>query len=197
MKYIANNKTEQAIIYDESQVTEAEAREIIGSDYPARDGSKWEEFNILGYGKTRKAYQIVDFEGAAEEDPEEEDWIDPIWYCYQYREGEINYDEGSWNLEKAIEDARKGSVDMTVWHVGLRESIEYDKTELEPLYHHEIESYDELLEFIGQRKDDKKAHYYFGFMECFNGEFYAIEDLKKDADPSWFDDDSPVDVYEW
>lgn len=194
MKYIANNHTAEAIIYDESQVTEAEAREIIESDYPVRDASKWEEFNILLHGK---AYQIVDFIGPAEEDPEEEDWIDLIWYCYQYRENEIDYDEGSWDLDEAIEDARRGSVDMTVWHVGLEENYCYDKTELEPLYHYEIGSYKDLLEFIEKRKGDAWKHYYYGDMCTFNGRFYAIEDLARDAGPEWFDDGSTVDVYEW
>ena len=198
MKYIANNRTEQAIIYDESQMAEAEAREIIESDYPVRDASKWEEFNILNHGK---AYQIVDFAGAAKEDPEEEDWIDPIWYCYQYREGETNYDEGSWSLDEAIEDAREHAIKMSVWHVGLEENYCYDKTPVEPLYHYEIESYEEFLNFIEDRKDDKKAHYFAGDMDCFNDELETIEDIRRGVEQyegcaSW-PGECYGPIYEW
>lgn len=77
------------------------------------------------------------------------------------------------------------------------ESYCYDKTELEPIYHYEIESYADLLEFVEKRESDAWEHYYYGCMDCFNGDLFTIEDLARDADPSWFDDGSTVDVYEW
>ena len=125
MRYIPNNDRHTAIFYKENELTEKEAQAIIGSDWSSRDGSEWDEFNIIPAGK---AYQIVDYDGEPEEDDE---WysIDPIWYCYQYREGEINYDEGSWEAAAAIKEARLYSVDKKVQAIGLRENYccrEYD-----------------------------------------------------------------------
>lgn len=47
-------------------------------------------------------------------------------------------------------------------------------------------NYEELMEWLEARKDDKEERYYYGDIECMNGELYTIEDIKHDAEPEWF-----------
>lgn len=47
-------------------------------------------------------------------------------------------------------------------------------------------NYEELMEWLEARKDDKEERYYYGDIECLNGELYTIEDIKHDAEPEWF-----------
>lgn len=58
-------------------------------------------------------------------------------------------------------------------------------------------SYEELMEWLESRKDDKEERYYYGDIECLNGELYTIEDIKHDAEPSWFEDGGVSTVYEF
>ncbi len=51
--------------------------------------------------------------------------------------------------------------------------------EIPPVCEHTIESYEEFLEFVEKRKDDKKEHYFAGDMDCFNNEFETIEDIRR------------------
>ena len=195
MRYIPNNNTEEAIFYNEEKLTEKDAQLIIGCDWESRDASYWDEFNIVS---ADKAYQIVKFAGAAEEDDYEED-IDPIWYCYQYRKGEINYDAGSWDLEEAVKEAKTSSVDFYVQAVGLRENYYYEKYDVlgNPEFEHEFESMKELEEFFEMRESDKEAHYYFGDIDSFDRELYTITDIKKNMEAEWFYNEHAVTVYEW
>ena len=48
-------------------------------------------------------------------------------------------------------------------------------------------TYEELMEWLESRKDDKEERYYYGDIECMNGELYTIEDIKHDAEPAWFE----------
>ena len=47
-------------------------------------------------------------------------------------------------------------------------------------------NYEELMEWLEARKDDKKERYYYGDIECMNGELYTIADIMHDAEPAWF-----------
>ena len=48
-------------------------------------------------------------------------------------------------------------------------------------------TYEELMAWLESRKDDKEKRYYYGDIECMNGELYTIEDIKHDAEPAWFE----------
>ena len=48
-------------------------------------------------------------------------------------------------------------------------------------------TYEELMEWLEARKNDKEERYYYGDIECMNGELYTIEDIKHDAEPAWFE----------
>lgn len=62
---------------------------------------------------------------------------------------------------------------------------------------HEFYTYKEMLEFIEDRRDDKRACYYWGFIENLNGELYSIVELEKEAEPDWFEDGATSTVYEF
>ncbi len=65
-------------------------------------------------------------------------------------------------------------------------------------YTHTFDSFEELKEWIAKRRDDKKAHYYYGFWENFDGNLYTIRDIEKDMDETWFCEESePCEIYEW
>ena len=42
-------------------------------------------------------------------------------------------------------------------------------------------TYEELMEWLESKKDDKEERYYCGDIECLNGELYTIADIKHDA----------------
>ena len=48
-------------------------------------------------------------------------------------------------------------------------------------------TYEELMAWLESRKDDKEERYYYGDIECMNGELYTIADIMHDAEPAWFD----------
>ena len=58
-------------------------------------------------------------------------------------------------------------------------------------------TYEELMEWLESRKDDKEERYYYGDIECMDGELYTIEDIKHDAEPSWFEDGGVSTIYEF
>lgn len=58
-------------------------------------------------------------------------------------------------------------------------------------------TYDELMAWLESRKDDKEERYYYGDIECMNGKLYTIEDIKHDAEPSWFEDGGVSTIYEF
>lgn len=58
-------------------------------------------------------------------------------------------------------------------------------------------TYDELMEWLESRKDDKEKRYYYGDIECMDGELYTIEDIMHDAEPSWFEDGGVSTIYEF
>ena len=58
-------------------------------------------------------------------------------------------------------------------------------------------TYEELMEWLESRKDDKEERYYYGDIECLNGELYTIEDSMHDAEPSWFEDGGVSTIYEF
>ena len=58
-------------------------------------------------------------------------------------------------------------------------------------------TYKELMEWLESRKDDKEERYYYGDIECLNGELYTIEDIMHDAEPSWFEDGGISTIYEF
>ena len=58
-------------------------------------------------------------------------------------------------------------------------------------------TYDELMEWLEARKDDKEKRYYYGDIECMDGELYTIEDIMHDAEPSWFEDGGVSTIYEF
>ena len=58
-------------------------------------------------------------------------------------------------------------------------------------------TYDELMEWLESRKDDKEKRYYYGDIECLNGELYTIADILHDAEPSWFEDGGVSTIYEF
>ena len=58
-------------------------------------------------------------------------------------------------------------------------------------------NYEELMEWLESRKDDKEERYYYGDIECLNGELYTIEDIMHDAEPSWFEDGGVSTIYEF
>ena len=58
-------------------------------------------------------------------------------------------------------------------------------------------TYEELMEWLEARKDDKEKRYYYGDIECMDGELYTIEDIIHDAEPSWFEDGGISTVYEF
>ena len=58
-------------------------------------------------------------------------------------------------------------------------------------------TYEELMEWLESRKDDKEERYYYGDIECLNGELYTIEHIMHDAEPSWFEDGGVSTIYEF
>ena len=58
-------------------------------------------------------------------------------------------------------------------------------------------TYDELMAWLESRKEDKEERYYYGDIECLNGELYTIEDIMHDAEPSWFEDGGVSTIYEF
>lgn len=58
-------------------------------------------------------------------------------------------------------------------------------------------TYEELMAWLESRKDDKEERYYYGDIECMNGKLYTIEDIKHDAEPSWFEDGGVSTIYEF
>ena len=48
-------------------------------------------------------------------------------------------------------------------------------------------TYEELMAWLESRKDDKEERYYYGDIECLDGELYTIEDIMHDAEPAWFE----------
>ena len=58
-------------------------------------------------------------------------------------------------------------------------------------------TYEELMEWLESRKDDKEERYYYGDIECMDGELYTIEDIMHDAEPSWFEDGGVSTIYEF
>lgn len=58
-------------------------------------------------------------------------------------------------------------------------------------------TYEELMEWLESKKDDKEERYYYGDIECLNGELYTIADIKHDAEPSWFEDGGVAIVCEF
>ena len=58
-------------------------------------------------------------------------------------------------------------------------------------------TYEELMEWLEARKNDKEERYYYGDIECLNGELYTIEDIMHDAEPSWFEDGGVSTIYEF
>lgn len=58
-------------------------------------------------------------------------------------------------------------------------------------------TYEELMAWLESRKDDKEERYYYGDIECLNGELYTIEDIKHDTEPSWFEDGGVSTIYEF
>ena len=58
-------------------------------------------------------------------------------------------------------------------------------------------TYEELMAWLESRKDDKEKRYYYGDIECMDGELYTIEDIKHDAEPSWFEDGGVSTIYEF
>ena len=58
-------------------------------------------------------------------------------------------------------------------------------------------TYEELMAWLESRKDDKEERYYYGDIECLNGELYTIEDIMHDAEPSWFEDGGVSTIYEF
>lgn len=60
-----------------------------------------------------------------------------------------------------------------------------------------FETMEELINFIDMYKDDKTKHYYYGDIDCYNGEVYSLEDLANDVCEDWFSDDGLVHLYEF
>ena len=58
-------------------------------------------------------------------------------------------------------------------------------------------TYEELMAWLESRKDDKEERYYYGDIECLDGELYTIEDIMHDAEPSWFEDGGVSTIYEF
>ena len=64
-------------------------------------------------------------------------------------------------------------------------------------YTYNFENQKDLEDFIEKRKNDKTEHYYYGFIENFEGLLYSIEDIKKDAEEYPCCEDNPCIIYEW
>ena len=58
-------------------------------------------------------------------------------------------------------------------------------------------TYEELMAWLESRKDDKEERYYYGDIECMNGELYTIADIIHDAEPAWFEDGGVSTIYEF
>ena len=58
-------------------------------------------------------------------------------------------------------------------------------------------TYEEHKEQLEDRKDDKEERYYYGDIECMNGELYTIENIMHDAEPAWFEDGGVSTIYEF
>ena len=125
MRYVPNMNTSQLVFFDESKISEQQAQEIIGQQLESRDGAEWEKYNILD----GQDYRIVDFEGKIDKYDPEEDSIDPVWYCYQIHEGDIEYDHGSYDFLTALNAARKVFC-KKVAEIGLRENYCYAEVDV-------------------------------------------------------------------
>ena len=53
-----------------------------------------------------------------------------------------------------------------------------------------------LMDFIEDRADDKRSHYYWGNIENFDNEMYTLSDLMEYMNLSWFEDGGVVSVYD-
>ena len=58
-------------------------------------------------------------------------------------------------------------------------------------------TYKELVEWLESRKNNKKEYYYYGDIECMNGELYTISDIMHDAESSWFENGEVSTIYEF
>lgn len=58
-------------------------------------------------------------------------------------------------------------------------------------------TYEELMAWLESRKDEREKLYYYGDIECFNGELYTIENIMHDAEPAWFKDGGVCEIYEF
>lgn len=58
-------------------------------------------------------------------------------------------------------------------------------------------TYEELMAWLESRKDDQEKRYYYGDIECMDGELYTIADIMHDAEPSWFEDGGVSTIYEF
>lgn len=65
------------------------------------------------------------------------------------------------------------------------------------IHEYTINSMQELRNFIEMYKDDKELHYYYGDIDCFNGEYYTLDDLAADACDEWFEDGAIGYIYEF
>ena len=54
-----------------------------------------------------------------------------------------------------------------------------------------------LKAFLKSNSNDKEKRYYYGDIDCMNGELYTIADISNNMDPSWFEDGGVCDVYEF
>lgn len=60
-----------------------------------------------------------------------------------------------------------------------------------------FKSMEELNEFLENRKNDNEKHYYFGDIDCMDDELYTIDDIKNEADSSWFENGAESSVFEF
>ncbi len=96
-------------------------------------------------------------------------------------------------LIEAIEDYKAGRGD----YEGMECNSDIEVEEVAPKFdEYSFESYDELKAWLDARKDDKRAVYYYGFMENFDGTLYTVADIASDMDASWFDEGQTVEIYE-
>ena len=58
-------------------------------------------------------------------------------------------------------------------------------------------TYEELMAWLESRNDVKEECYYYGDIECLNGELYTIEDIMHDAEPAHIEDGGVSTIYEF